>query len=71
VRGANGSIIPETMIWPDDDVIERKLKVGFFYAACCGGLPQTHVTSPSLANRICRSEFLNDAKNIAFIQRPG
>ena len=30
VRGTNGSVIQETMIWLDDDVIELKLKVGFF-----------------------------------------
>jgi hypothetical protein len=58
------------MIWPDNDVIEFKLKV-VFYAACCGGLPQTHVTSPSLANLIYRAEFLNSAKNITFILKPG
>ena len=30
MRGANGPVIKETMIWLDDDVIELKLKVDFF-----------------------------------------
>ena len=33
MRGANGSVIQETMIQPDDDVIELKLKVGFMQLA--------------------------------------
>lgn len=71
MRGANGSVMKKTMIRPDDDVNERKLKAGFFYAACYKGLPQTNVTSPPFANCIYCSEFLNDAKIIAFIQKPG
>ncbi len=30
MRGVNDSVIQETMIWPDNDVIELKLKVVFF-----------------------------------------
>ena len=30
MRGTNGLVIKETMVWLDDEVIELKLKVDFF-----------------------------------------
>ena len=64
MRGANGLVIKETMIWLDDEIIELKLKVDFF-AVFYGCWPRGNATSLPFANRIYRSTFLNDALDIA------
>ena len=54
VRGADGTIMQETVIRPDDDVIGSQTESGFFVQLSVEVGYEAHVTVKPLANRIQR-----------------
>lgn len=54
VRGADGTIMQETVIRPDDDVIDAQAESGFFVQLIVEVGDQVHVTVTPLANRVYR-----------------
>ena len=54
VRGADGTIMQETVIRPDDDVIVSQTESGFFVQLSVEGGHEAHVVVTPLANRIYR-----------------
>ena len=54
VRGADGTIMQETVIRPDDDVIESHAESGFFVQLAVEAGHEAHVTVTPLANRVYR-----------------
>ena len=58
VRGADGAIIQETSIWPDDQVIYPQAKIAFFVQFAVEARHEAHVTVTPLANRVNRQGVL-------------
>jgi len=54
VRGADGTIMQETVIRPDHDVIDAQAESGFFVQLAVEAGREAHVTVTPLANRIAR-----------------
>ena len=54
VRGADGTIMQETVIRPDDDVIDSQAESGFFVQLAVEAGREAHVTVTPLANRVYR-----------------
>ena len=54
VRGADGAIMQETVIRPDDDVIDAQAESGFFVQLVVEAGREAHVTVTPLSNRINR-----------------
>ncbi len=54
VRGADGTIMQETVIQPDDDVIDSHAESGFFVQLAIDAGHEAHVTVTPLANRVYR-----------------
>ena len=54
VRGADGTIMQETVIQPDDDVIDYQTESGFFVQLAVEAGHEAHVTVTPLANRVYR-----------------
>ena len=54
VRGADGTIMQETVIRPDDDVIDYQTESGFFVQLAVEAGHEAHVTVTPLANRVYR-----------------
>ena len=54
VRGADGAIMQEKVIQPDDDVIDAQAESGFFVQLVVEAGREAHVTVTPLANRVCR-----------------
>ena len=54
VRGADGTIMQETVIRPDDDVIDSQAESGFFVQLAVEAGHEAHVTVTPLANRVYR-----------------
>ena len=54
VRGADGTIIQETVIRPDDDFIDCQTESGFFVQLAVEAGHDAHVTVTPLANRVYR-----------------
>ena len=54
VRGADGMIMQEMVIRPDDDVIEPQAESGFFVQLAVEAGHEAHVTVTPLANRVYR-----------------
>ena len=54
VRGADGVIMQETVIRPDDDVIDAQAESGFFVQLAVEAGREAHVTVTPLANRVYR-----------------
>ena len=54
VRGADGTIMQETVIRPDDDVIGSQAESGFFVQLAVEAGHEAHVTVTPLANRVYR-----------------
>ena len=54
VRDADGTIIQETVIRPDHDVIDAQAESGFFVQLAVEAGHEAHVTVTPLANRIAR-----------------
>ena len=54
VRGADGSIMQETVIRPDDDVIDSQAESGFFVQLAVEVGHEAQVSVTPLANRIYR-----------------
>ena len=54
VRGADGTIMQETVIRPDHDMIDAQAESGFFVQLAVEAGREAHVTVTPLANRIAR-----------------
>ena len=54
VRGADGTIMQETVIQPDHDMIDAQAESGFFVQLAVEAGREAHVTVTPLANRIAR-----------------
>ena len=54
VRGADGTIMQETVIRPDHDMIDAQAESGFFVQLSVEAGREAHVTVTPLANRIAR-----------------
>ena len=54
VRGADGTIMHEMVIRPDDDVIDSQAESGFFVQLAVEAGREAHVTVTPLANRVYR-----------------
>jgi len=54
VRGADGTIMQETVIRPDHDMIDAQAESGFFLQLAVEAGREAHVTVTPLANRIAR-----------------
>ena len=54
VRGADGTIMQEKVIQPDDDVIDAQAESGFFVQLVVEAGREAHVTVTPLANRVYR-----------------
>ena len=54
VRGADGTIMQETVIRPDHDMIDAQAESGFFVQLAVEAGHEAHVTVTPLANRIAR-----------------
>ena len=54
VRGADGTIMQETVIRPDDDIIDSQAESGFFVQLAVEVGHEAHITVTPLANRIYR-----------------
>ena len=57
VRGADGTIMQETVIRPDHDMIDAQAESGFFVQLAVEAGREAHVTVTPLANRIARSSL--------------
>ena len=61
VRGAHGTIMQETVIQADDDVIDPQAESGFFLQLAVEVGHEAQVTVKSHANRINRWGYLSEA----------